>query len=125
MRLLKLATSAADLSDRTESPSPTETPTETPTNTPTETEPATVEVDPAAYVGRDHKDVEKELKKLKLVPAPVELENPGDQPDGVVESVEPSGTLQEGDTVTVSYWAKVPPGQQKDQQQDPEGGSAG
>jgi hypothetical protein len=38
-----------------------------------------------------------------------------------VESVEPSGTLQEGDTVTVSYWAKVPPGQQDDE----EGGSEG
>ena len=36
------------------------------------------------------------------------------QTSDVVASVEPSGTLQEGDTVTVSYWAKVPPGQQKD-----------
>ena len=107
----------------TPSDTPTETASETPTETPTETEPeaATVEVDPAAYVGRDRKDVEKELRDLGLEPVGVELENPGDQPDEAVESVEPSGTLQEGDQVTVSYWGKVPPGQQDDE----EGGSEG
>jgi hypothetical protein len=65
--------------------------------------------------------VEKELRDLGLEPTPVELENPGDQPDGIVASVEPSGTLQEGDTVTVSYWAKVPPGQQDDDGEGDEG----
>ncbi|HEV2796377.1 MAG TPA: serine/threonine protein kinase [Nocardioides sp.] len=104
----------------TPSETPTETPSETPTETPTETEPATVEVDPASYVGRDRKDVEKDLRELGLEPTPVELENPGDQPEGIVATVEPSGTLQEGDTVTYSYWAKVPPGQQKDEESDPE-----
>jgi serine/threonine protein kinase len=107
----------------TETPSetPSETPAETPTESPTEPEAATVEVDPAAYVGRDRKDVEKELRDLGLEPTSVELENPGDQPEGIVESVEPSGTLQEGDTVTVSYWAKVPPGQDKDDEGSDEG----
>ena len=86
-----------------------ETPTETPDarrprETPTEPEPTTVEVDPASYVGRDRKDVEKELRELGPgARSAVELENPGDQADGIVESVEPSGTLEEGDTVTVSY----------------------
>jgi serine/threonine protein kinase len=111
----------SDTPSDTPSETPTETPSETPSETPTEPEAATVEVDPAAYVGRDRKDVEKELRELGLEPTPVELENPGDQPEGIVESVEPSGTLQEGDTVTVSYWAKVPPGQQDDE----EGGSEG
>jgi serine/threonine protein kinase len=111
----------SDTPSETPTETPTETPSETPSETPTEPEAATVEVDPAAYVGRDRKDVEKELRDLGLEPTPVELENPGDQPEGIVESVEPSGTLQEGDTVTVSYWAKVPPGQQDDE----EGGSEG
>lgn len=93
---------------------PEETPDETPEETPEETEPATVELDPAAYVGRDHKDVEKELRDLGLEPTPVELDNPGDQPEGIVESVEPNGTLEEGASVTVSFWAKVPPGQDPD-----------
>ena len=108
----------SDTPTETPTESPSETPSETPTETPTETEPATVEVDPAAYVGRDRKDVEKELRDLGLEPVAVELENPGDQPDGVVDSVEPSGTLQEGDQVTVSFWGKTPPGQQKDEGSD-------
>jgi eukaryotic-like serine/threonine-protein kinase len=111
-------TSGTDDQTQTPSQTPSATTTETPTETPTETEPATVEVDPASYVGRDRKDVEKELRDLGLEPTSVELENPGDQPEGIVESVEPSGTLQEGDPVTVSYWAKVPPGQQRNQEQD-------
>ena len=80
-----------------------------------------MEVDPAAYVGRDRKDVEKELRDLGLEPVAVELENPGDQPDGVVDSVEPSGTLQEGDQVTVSFWGKAPPGQREDDEGNDEG----
>ena len=62
------------------------------------------------------------FRDLGLEPVSVELGNPGDQPDGIVDSVEPSGTLQEGDQVTVSFWAKVPPGQEK---QDDEGNDEG
>ncbi len=105
----------------TETPAetPAETPSETPTETPSETpEPATVEVDPAAYIGRDSKDVEKELRDLGLQPVAVEVENPGDQPDGIVTSVEPNGTLREGDEVSVSSWAKIPPGQDDDEGSD-------
>ena len=101
--------------DRTPSASPTETPTETPTQTPTETptEPATVEVDPAAYIGLRAKDVERELAGLGLVPELVELENPGDQERDVVADVSPSGTLEEGDTVTISYYGKPATGNEE------------
>ena len=51
----------------------------------------------------------------------MELENPGDQTEGIVVSVEPSGTLEEGDEVSVSFYGKAPkgppetpPGQEKD-----------
>ena len=100
--------------------SPSQTPTESPTETPTETsspEPTTVEVDPAAYVGRNAKDVEKELRDLGLEPELVELENPGDAEKDVVADVSPSGTLDEGTTVTVTYYGKpakpTPPGKDK------------
>ena len=110
---------------RTPSQSPTRTPSETPTDspseTPTETEAPTVEVDPEAYVGRDHGDVENELRALGLVPVPVELDNPGEQPEGIVESVEPSGPLQEGDRVTVSFWGAPAAGQEKDDEGNDEG----
>ena len=80
---------------QSQSPSPSTSPTESPSQTPTETpdpdahrdphrapEPTTVEVDPAAYVGRTAKDVEKELRDLGLEPELVELENPGDAENG-------------------------------------------
>ena len=51
----------------------------------------------------------------------MELDNPGDQPDGIVDSVEPSGTLEEGDQVTVSFWGKIPPGQRQDDEGNDQG----
>jgi serine/threonine-protein kinase len=97
----------------TPSETPTETPSETPSETPTQTEPATVEVDPAAYIGRDRKDVEKELSALGLVPTLVEVDNPGDAEKDTVVDVAPSGTLEEGDPVTISFYGKPPKGNEK------------
>ena len=37
------------------------------------------------------------------------VDNPGDQIEGDVESVNPTGALQVGDTVTVTFWGPVPP----------------
>ena len=99
-----------------QTPTPTETPSKTPSQTPTETpsettpEPATVEVDPAAYVGRTVKDVEKELAGLGLVPTTAEVDNPGDAEKDTVVDVSPSGTLVEGDPVTISFYGKPPKG---------------
>ena len=65
-------------------------------------------LDPAAFVGRDHKDVEKELRELGLEPVKVELENPGDQGEGIVAEVSPTGTVEAGGTVEVRFWGKAP-----------------
>lgn len=99
---------------------PTQTPTQTPTETsqtPTETptsepapEPATVEVDPGDYIGLKVKDVEKRLRELGLEPELVELDNTGEAEKDTVADVAPSGTLEEGDTVTVSFYGKPPKG---------------
>ena len=92
--------------------SPSET-VEEPTETPTETEPevATVEVDPAAYVGRDHKDVTKELEELGLSVSEVEVDNPGDVGEGLVTSVDPNGTVPVDEPVVVTYVGKQPGGE--------------
>ena len=93
------------------SETPSETPTEEPSETPTEEpepEPATVEVDPAAFIGDQVGDVERELAGLGLVPELVEVDNPGDAEEGIVVDVAPGGTLAEGDTVTISYYGPVP-----------------
>lgn len=97
---------------RSTTPTPTETsqtPTETPTSEPAP-EPTTVEVDPADYIGLRAKDAEKQLRELGLEPVLAELDNTGEAEKDTVADVSPSGTLEEGDTVTVSYYGKPPPG---------------
>lgn len=88
----------------TESPT---TPTSEPT-TPTTTAPATVEVDADDYVGRDFRDVESELSDLGLDVRLEEATNSGGNEYGVVSSVTPSGTVDEGETITVTYWGAPP-----------------
>ena len=90
-----------------ETETPIETPTETPNETPTEPEVETVTVDPATYVGRDHKDVAKELEDLGLAVQEEELVNLGDQGEGIVASVDPSGEVAAGESVVVSYYGKA------------------
>ena len=120
---------AATQSEQTSQPSqqPTQQPTtqaSQPTQQPSPTEDNTVQVDESDYVGRDVDEVEAELQDLGLNVRRDEQTNPGDEEEDSVESVDPSGTLQEGDTVTVSYWGPppteqqpqpptVPPGQEK------------
>ena len=91
------------------SATPTPTPTPTPTESGTSATPDnSVEINESDYVGRDVKDVESELKALGLKVAKEKLDNSGDHQEDTVESVNPDGTLQEGDTVTVGYWGKPP-----------------
>jgi eukaryotic-like serine/threonine-protein kinase len=101
---------------RSQSQQPSEQPTQSQpapqTTEPSPTEDTTVQVDESDYVGRDVGEVENELKDLGLQVKKDELDNPGDEEENTVESVDPSGTLQEGDTVTVSYWGKPPPEEQ-------------
>jgi serine/threonine-protein kinase len=94
---------------------PTTQPTEQDPTTPEQqesspppTEDNTVEVDESDYVGRDVDDVEAELQDLGLNVRRDEQDNPGDEEEDSVEGVDPSGTLQEGDTVTVTYWGPPP-----------------
>jgi eukaryotic-like serine/threonine-protein kinase len=67
-----------------------------------------VTIDSADYVGRDIKEVESELRDLGLRVAKERLDNPGDESENAVESVNPDGDLLKGDEVTVSYWGKAP-----------------
>jgi len=104
------APSPTDSPTRTESPTQSPTDSPSPTESPTETteEPGTVEVDEDDYVGRDHKDVEAELRELGLKPKGEKVDNDGGSTEGAVESLDPTGTLQEGDEITVYYYDKAP-----------------
>jgi eukaryotic-like serine/threonine-protein kinase len=113
------ATSSEPTSQPTQQPSTQETQETQPTQQPSPTEDNTVQVDESDYVGRDVDDVEAELQDLGLNVRRDEQTNPGDEQEDSVESVDPSGTLQEGDTVTVSYWGPPPTEEPQPQQSPP------
>ena len=95
----------------TREPSPTSSsaePTPTPEPEPTPTEPATVTIELSDYTGRQVREVEADLRGQGLNVTLDELENDGSQEQGVVDTVNPTGTVQEGATITVSYWGEPP-----------------
>ncbi len=64
----------------------------------------TVQVNPDDYLGRPVKDVEKELRALGLKPTTQGVANPDGQEQDTVSALNPTGTLEKGDAITVSYW---------------------
>lgn len=87
---------------------PSETPTEEPTEQTSEPEPETVTIDEDDYLGDDLQDVVDELRGLDLQVKTNEVENPGDEEQETVSSVDPDGELEVGDTVTVSFYGEPP-----------------
>lgn len=88
-----------------------ETPSETRTEE-TPSEDTTVEVDADDYVCRsdvDYRTARAELDSLGLQVSiqPNGTENTGSCPEDSVASISPSGTLNEGDRVTIVYWGPV------------------
>ncbi|WP_026538037.1 protein kinase domain-containing protein [Arthrobacter sp. 9MFCol3.1] len=84
------------------SASPSETPTPTPTSaTPTESTPAAVNLIPDAYLGRPFNEVRNELIGKGLQVTGAEVVN--DATPGTVTNIDPSGPVQPGTTITVSY----------------------
>ncbi len=60
------------------------------------------------YVGRPLDDVERELGQLGLRVDSQQVDNPGGEIPGDVSAVNPTGTVQPGDTITVSFWGPEP-----------------
>jgi serine/threonine-protein kinase len=84
------------------SASPSETPSPTPSSaTPTESTPAAINLIPDAYLGRPYNDVRNELIGKGLQVTGAEVVN--DATPGTVTNIDPSGAVQPGDTITVSY----------------------
>ncbi len=84
------------------SASPSETPSPTASSaTPTETTPAAVNLIPDAYLGRPFNEVRNELIGKGLQVTGVEVVN--DATPGTVTNIDPSGPVQPGTTITVSY----------------------
>jgi serine/threonine-protein kinase len=68
----------------------------------------TVTVDPAAYVGLPEGEATKKLRDAGLDPVVEKKANPGDQQEGTVASVDPTGQVPQGSEVTVAVWDKAP-----------------
>lgn len=85
-----------------------ETTTSEPT-TPTTTVAETVNIDPADYIGRDRFEVEADLNRLGLPVQFVEEANPGDEEEGTVASLNPTGAVEVGETIEVHWWGAPPP----------------
>lgn len=84
------------------SASPSETPTPTPSSaTPTQSTPAAINLIPDAYLGRPYNEVRNELGNMGLKVTGAEVFN--NATPGTVVDINPSGQVQPGDTITVSY----------------------
>lgn len=99
--------------DEEPAPAPTSAPptsqSQEPTeDTPTPEAPETVEITESDYTGRDYREVQERLSDLGLNPVLNELSNDGSQEPGRVDGVNPTGTLTEGDQITISYWGPRP-----------------
>ena len=92
-------------------PTPSETApsqTQEPSQEPTEEQVETVDVQAGDYVGRQVDDAAADLQGLGLSVQRSEVGNPGGENEGEVTSVNPTGTLQQGDSVTLEYYGAEP-----------------
>ncbi len=94
--------------DEPTSSAPTSRSSEPTTEPARPTAPATVEVDEADYTGRDYREVRERLGDLGLRPVLNELDNDGTHEAGTVDGLNPTGSLSEGDSITISYWGEAP-----------------
>ncbi|GAA4372509.1 serine/threonine protein kinase [Nocardioides caricicola] len=72
------------------------------------TEDTSVTLNAGDYVGRPLGDVERELGQLGLRVNSVQVDNPGDEIEGDVSALNPTGRVEQGDTITVNYWGPQP-----------------
>ncbi len=88
---------------------PSATATATPTPTPTETTSDRVALDPSELQGRTKDVVEARLTELGLVlDARDGTVAPSAEQEGLAYSVTPSGNVQVGETITVSFYSLIP-----------------
>ncbi|MBS44561.1 MAG: serine/threonine protein kinase [Nocardioides sp.] len=97
---------AADTATTSETPSETETTTEPTEETSTAEE--SVQVNEGDYVGQPIDQVEADLQGLGLQVERNAVDNANPDVDGLVTAVNPSGAVQPGSVVTVTFWGEAP-----------------
>jgi eukaryotic-like serine/threonine-protein kinase len=86
----------------------TPSPTGSSSPTATATRPATVRLDPTAYVGKPVAVAKDALAALKLTTKVHTVANPGGHTAGTVSAVRPTGVVPVGSTVTLDVWGAPP-----------------
>jgi len=71
--------------------------------------PEQVQVDKGDYVGRPKDEARKDLEGLGLKVTEQKVDNPGDEDKDTVSDVSPSGQVDPGSTVTLSYYGDALP----------------
>ena len=92
----------------TEKSKPTKESSPTEATTPTSSAPEKIQLDPDDYVGRDRFDVEADLERIGLDVRFIEEDNPGGETEDIVSSINPTGAVDEGDTIDVHFWGPAP-----------------
>ena len=87
-------------SPTSKSPSPTSS-SATPTPTPTQSTPETINLIPDAYLGQPYNTVRSQLVGMGLQVVGEQVFN--DAPSGTVTNIEPSGPVNPGQSITVTY----------------------
>ncbi|HSE09906.1 MAG TPA: protein kinase [Nocardioidaceae bacterium] len=101
---------AAQPTAPSDSATPTRTASKSPTQKPSKKVDDRILVDEARYLGRDHKDVKKELESLgfKVEEDKIASTSP-DQEKDTVAAVRPNGRVQPSSTLTILVWEEYKP----------------
>jgi eukaryotic-like serine/threonine-protein kinase len=101
--------SAKPTPTRSASPSPSESATsDSPSSSPTKTATPQVEIDPDAYVGKPVDQARSQLRAMGMQTTTQTVDNPGDQDEGTVAGVSPTGQVDKGSTITLQVYGPPP-----------------
>jgi serine/threonine-protein kinase len=90
--------------------SPVESSSAAPTPTPTPTSTNRIFLDDTLVIGRTQDEVQSYMTELGLVLNPkVGIVAPTEDQEGLAYSVNPKGNVRKGETITVNFYAEIPP----------------
>jgi serine/threonine-protein kinase len=99
---------AAPTPKRSTGPTRSATPSDSPSSSPTESATPQVEVNPDAYIGKPVDQARSQLHAMGLQTTTQTVDNPGDQDEGTVAGVSPTGQVDQGSTITLQVYGPPP-----------------
>jgi hypothetical protein len=111
----------------TPSPSPTESasPSDSPSPSPTASATPQVTIDPDAYLGKSADQARSQLRAMGMQTTTQTVDNPGDQDEGTVAGVSPTGQVDKGSTITLQVYGPAPDSGDNNGSDSGSGGNSG